>query len=71
MMALKSVYFWPDILALINIVGKNDGVTVITGPKMNHVIDLLDEKTKETLLEESVFVEVDTKDRDSRTANIR
>lgn len=36
---------------------------------MNHVVDLLDEETKETLLEESVLVEVNTKSRDSRTAN--
>ena len=56
-------------LALINIVGKNDNVTVIKGPKMNHVVDLLDEETKETLLEESVLVEVNTKSRDSRTTN--
>ena len=33
---------------------------------MNHVVDLLDEETKETLLEESVIVEVSTKTRDSQ-----
>ena len=65
--SIISIQF--SILALINIVGKNDNVTVIKGPKMNHVVDLLDEETKETLLEESVLVEVNTKSRDSRTAN--
>ena len=60
-----------SILALINIVGKNDNVTVIKGPKMNHVIDLLDDEKKETLLEESVIVEVPTKDRDSCTSKTR
>ena len=64
---------WPhySILALINIVGKNDNVTVIKGPKMNHVVDLLDDEKKETLLEESVIVEVPTKDRDSCTSKTR
>ena len=38
---------------------------------MNHVIDLLDDEKKETLLEESVIVEVPTKDRDSRTSKTR
>ena len=54
-----------SILALINIVGKNDNVTVIKGSKMNHVVDLLDEQTKETLLEESVLIEMPTKSRNS------
>ena len=42
---------------------------MITGPKMNHVVDLLDEETKENLLEESVLVGVPTKDRDLWTPN--
>ena len=58
-----------SILALINIVGKNDNVTVIKGPKMNHVVDLLDKETKEILLEESVLIEMPTKGRDSLGAH--
>ena len=38
---------------------------------MNHVVDLLDDEKKETLLEESVLVEVPTKDRDSRPTKAR
>ena len=41
-------------------------MTVIKGPKMNHMVDLLDKTTKETLLEESVLIEMPTKRRDSR-----
>ena len=53
---------------LSSIVGstKNDNVTVIKGPKMNHMVDLLDKTTKETLLEESVLIEMPTKRRNSR-----
>ena len=36
---------------------------------MNHVVDLLDEETKENLLEESVLVGVPTKDRDLWTVH--
>ena len=38
---------------------------------MNHVVDLLDDEKKETLLEESVIVEVPTEDRDSRPTKTR
>ena len=43
-------------------------MTVIKGPKMNHVVDLLDKETKEILLEESVLIEMPTKSRDSCAA---
>ena len=38
---------------------------------MNHVVDLLDDEKKETLLEESVIVEVPTEDRDWRPTKTR